>query len=69
MVYMMGGGLFGLLIIGLIVYIIVERSSHGHAYREGYPIKNDALDILRERYARGEISDEEYEKKKNLLKN
>ncbi|MFT9496061.1 SHOCT domain-containing protein [Anaerosolibacter sp.] len=66
---MMGGGFFILLIIGLIVYIIVERSNQGNVYKRTYHGKNNALEILQERYARGEISDEEYEKKKSVLRN
>lgn len=65
---MMGGGLFTLLIIGVIVYIIVERSNQGNVYKRTYHAKNNVFEILQERYARGEISDEEYEKKKRVLR-
>ena len=61
-----GGGivmiLFWVLFIGLIVWLVREvgdRYSHSNS---------QALNILKERYARGEIEKEEFEvKKKNLL--
>ncbi|MCR1898583.1 SHOCT domain-containing protein [Irregularibacter muris] len=55
-----------LLIVGLMVYIIVrlvQKSNHNAGIQ-----KNSALDILNERFARGEISEEEYERKKKMLR-
>jgi putative membrane protein len=58
--------LFWIAIIVLIFWLILN---HGNKNREEYfPPKNEsAIDILKKRYAKGEISHEEYEKiKKNL---
>ena len=52
------GWLLALLIIGLLVYILQNK-------QEG---KSSAQDILDKRYAKGEIDDEEYEKKSRHLK-
>ena len=66
---MMGGGffgLFGIIIIGLVVYLFVRNSNN-----RGYNFDNerkDPLEILDERYARGEISEMEYEERKRILK-
>lgn len=51
-----------LAVIAFIRYI--QRSSHSSPVAEG----NIAVQILDERYARGEIADEEYKKKKFELK-
>ncbi len=51
------GALFMLLVVGLIVWLIVylARDSQGRG-----TAAKDALDLLDERYARGEIDREEY---------
>jgi putative membrane protein len=67
---MMGGGFgwmsIGMLIFGLLVLagiFLLFSSYRPHLYGR----RDDALMIARERYARGEISQEEYEKiRKNL---
>jgi len=62
-----GGVLMGLLIIVIIVvvayFIFKRRGAFGSTSTAETP-----LEILKKRYAKGEISEEEYEKmKKNLL--
>jgi putative membrane protein len=37
-------------------------------YRPGTELKEDALDILKKRFARGEIEREEFEERKKILK-
>jgi putative membrane protein len=64
------GGMFMwiifLLVIGLLVYVIVQsQKTKGQT-----PTQNeDPLDVLKRRYAKGEISKEEYEKMKKDLEN
>ncbi len=62
------GGFFMLLwwvliIVGIVA--LVRWLSHPHTYGQGGSDK--AMDILRERYARGEINDEEFQKRKREL--
>ena len=63
-IWMLGGLL---LMVGLVVLIVwaVGAVSRGAASRE--PERPTALDILRERYARGEISQQEFEQAKKTL--
>lgn len=73
--YWGGAGVFGLfsglimvvfwvLFIMLIIWVIREaRGKHPHHFR----FSSSALDILKERYAKGEIDKEEYEEKKKVL--
>jgi putative membrane protein len=66
------GGIFSLLIwglvIGLIVYLVVRltRTPMHHANGSSRD-RTDSLSILKSRYARGEISEEEFIKMKQLL--
>lgn len=72
-----GGGLWMLggllLVVGVLVLIVwlVGRSNIGSSAMGGSaggPGTGPApLDILRERYARGEISDEEFERRRKVL--
>lgn len=64
---MMGGpvGGFGLLfLVGVVVLAYYLLTS-----REGEESEEEALKILRERYARGELSSEEYREMREKLKN
>lgn len=54
--------LFGVVVLGLLIWIVVRNLRQN--YRD-YPSRGKtALDILKERYARGEINKEEFEEKK-----
>lgn len=82
MMYGWGMGWVGMLIGGLIflgltitvVYFIIRlaqgngRTSSGQTYNSGSEAINRALDILAERYAHGEINEQEYTRMKNELK-
>ena len=64
--WMLLGPLFGLLVIGGLALIVVWALRHGEA---GGDTRGDerALAILKERYARGELSHEEYERMRGVL--
>jgi len=70
--YMGGYNLFGPLCMiifwGLIIWavIILVRRNNGQNVQGGG--ENKSLDILKERYAKGEIKKEEFEEKKKTLK-
>ena len=66
---MMGGGIIGLIIIIVVVWFIVkEQNQNKQSTDVNQSSKKSALDILKERYARGEIDEQEFEeRKKNLL--
>lgn len=70
------GWLIGLIIVILVIavaafaFVRMDRDRDGRDGR--YPPRqdrNDALEILKKRYANGEISEEEYEKMKKRLEN
>ncbi|KLU65105.1 hypothetical protein DEAC_c30720 [Desulfosporosinus acididurans] len=57
--------IFGIAIILLAVYFF--RRSKSRVQSQGFSTHNSALDILRERYARGEIDSAEFQSKKQDL--
>ncbi|GGH18511.1 putative membrane protein [Cribrihabitans marinus] len=62
----MAGGLMMLLFWGAIIALIVF-AVRGFSAGSGSGGNSDAAEILRERYAKGEIDDEEYEHRKAQL--
>jgi len=60
------GGLWMLLIVAGVVVLIVWAARQGSG-QQGTPSRPRALDILDERFARGEIDEEEYRKRRTLL--
>jgi len=62
---MIGMSLFWILLIVAIVALV--KSTWGSGASAGRRQENAALDILKERYARGEIQKEEFEQKKRDL--
>lgn len=63
--WMLIGPIVGLLFIGLIIYGIYYIFSG--RLRSFEPEKRSSLDILKERYAKGEITEDEYRKMKKEL--
>ena len=67
----MMGGVFGMIIpiiiIAIIVFAVYKLMQNKNIKDIG--TKDSSLDILNERFARGEISEEEYNSKKNELLN
>lgn len=70
---LMGFGFIGLVlllaVVGLIVFAIVKSadSSSRPRYSNSYDETRKAMDILNQRLANGEIDEEEYKRKKELL--
>ena len=66
---MMGGfGLIPLILIGVVIYAVIRLSQGSHRNYSSHRENGDALDILNQRYANGDISDEEYARKKKILR-
>lgn len=66
----MGFGMIGVLLFWILVIlgiVILVKWLAGGAASPGRPPEKTALDILKERYARGEINREEFEQKKRDL--
>ncbi|MBU3145286.1 SHOCT domain-containing protein [Clostridium sp. CF012] len=66
------GGWFGMMlipiiIIGVIVFVVYNQGHNGSLKNIGS--RNTSLDILNNRFAAGEINEEEYNRKKSLLLN
>lgn len=68
---MLFGGLMMILFLGAIIVLIVVlvRWLSGHTGQQhfGGPAHKMPLDILKERFARGEIDEEEFEKRRKRL--
>ena len=73
---MMGfGGIFGILLIAVIVWAVIQfmnKDSSGNPFTSNRQVqsadKDNAQEILKKRYARGEINQEEYERMKESVK-
>lgn len=69
---MFGGmGFMGLLFAALIIYLLInalDDNRNRNRSNEPTASENRALDLLNERYAKGEIDDEEYENRLRNLK-
>lgn len=59
--------IFWLLVIAGVIMVIIALAQAGSGTAAS-PSPETALDILKKRYARGEIGKEEYEEKRELLK-
>jgi len=60
--------MFGLILLIFIAYYMLDTSNSRGSLDPKYQRKNTPLDIVNERYARGEIQREEYlERKQELL--
>jgi putative membrane protein len=60
-----GGGIIGLIFIVAVIWIIIRMTNQNVNQRSRD--NKSALDILKERYARGEIDKKEFEEKKRIL--
>lgn len=62
------GPLMGLLLVGGLVYLLWTAISGNRSPSKGDGTPGDATETLRDRYARGEIDDEEFEKRARKLR-
>jgi len=58
------GWIFWIAIIVLVIWLLVDRSNKT---KQNPPPQETALDILKKRYAKGEITKEQFEQMKNDL--
>ncbi len=63
------GWIFWLVIIGVIIWAVVTITNNNNRKQQKYfPRDEDVLEILKKRYARGEINKEQFEQmKKDLI--
>ena len=59
------GWIIGPVVLIAIIWLVYKMSSQNNNYNQR--IGKSALDILKERYAKGEIKNEEFEEKRNIL--
>ena len=59
------GWIIGLILLALIVWLVVRTTSQNLGTKA--EVRDSALDVLRKRYARGEIDKQEFEEKKSDL--
>ena len=72
---MFGWGVFAIVCMAVMIWMMMGHGMMGHAghahgeaaSREESGRSHDAGDILAERFARGEISEEEFEQRKRVL--
>ncbi len=66
-----GGMWLGMLlfwgVLGVAVAVLLLKSTKGHSDDDGRKREKSALEVLKERYARGEIGREEFQEKKHDL--
>jgi putative membrane protein len=70
---MMGGWgifmmIFLVILIVVIVYAVMKLVQGSNKNATSQSNRDEALEILNQRYAKGELSDEEYQQKKKILK-
>ena len=68
--YSMMGGWIGMMIIPIIlivvfIFVVSRKGQNDNVKERG--TKDNSLDILSERFARGEINEDEYTNKRNIL--
>ena len=62
------GSLFGLLLIGLLIFWVIRLFQGAGADSSARRDREDSMEILKRKYANGDISTEEFRKIRGLLK-
>lgn len=62
------GGILSIIIFILVIYFLIRLFDKNKSNSNTLSTKNNAIEILNERYARGEIDEEEYKNKLNNVK-
>ena len=62
------GGIFWLLVIGGFVWLILSRSNINRSQNQNTISNESPIDILKKRYAKGEITKEQFDQMKEDLK-
>jgi putative membrane protein len=65
--YMWFGWIFWLILISVIVWLAVMLTNRTRDRNLGFTIHETPLDILKKRYAKGEITKEQFEEMKKTL--
>lgn len=63
---MMSGGFFWIVLAIVFLYLLVKKSARNTGHNR-QAVEKSAIDILNEEYAKGNISEREYARKKNNL--
>jgi putative membrane protein len=63
---MMLGGVFVIVCVAMMIWMMSGHGMMGHG-NHGHSDAANARDILAERFARGELSEEEFEQRKRVL--
>ncbi len=58
------GWIFWVMVIVLIIWAVTNGSKRNQYTRQDFPPHESAIDILKKRYARGEITKEQFEQMK-----
>ena len=64
--WILGANIFKLIFIGLILFFIVKLILN-HKTSPQYATNHHAIEILQQRYAKGELSEEEYKQRIKIL--
>lgn len=65
---MLVSGLVMLIILGIIIYFLIKHFEDNKNNSNTFTRAGNALDILDERYAKGEIDEDEYTRRKRILR-
>ena len=57
----------GLIVIAIVAYLFMKHFNENKSNSNSVTKEKSALDLLNERYAKGEIEDEEYNRRKKIL--